>query len=93
MKTGGGQRLRHGPNDGYMVMIAASSKRHGLVAEAEATSSAPSKSIRANQSLYNYFTLLAKKRDVSKRAGLRIAPWNRAGIRLLSALPRDCEFE
>ena len=70
--------LRLVPNDGYLVMIAALFQSDmDWLEEAEATfQRAIEINPREPKVFYNYFTLLTKKGDVAKRAGLRIAPWN-----------------
>ena len=85
--------LRLVPNDGYLVMIAALLQTDmDWLEEAEATfQRAIEINPREPKVFYNYFTLLAKKRDVSKaRWASDRSPATRAGIRLLSALARDC---
>ena len=84
--------LRLVPNDGYLVMIAALFQTDmGWLEEAETTfQRAIEINPREPKVFYNYSGLLAKKGDVFQIAlGLGSRPGTRAGIRFLSARPRD----
>ena len=85
--------LRLVPNDGYMVMIAALFQTDmDWLEEAEATfQRAIEINPREPKVFYNYAYLLTEEgRRVQSALGFGSLPGTRAGIRLLSALPRDC---